>query len=499
MIIKVLENFKKDKIIVFVLKEKDLIQKHSFWKLFDAYDQQYILNFLKINKLKPGSYYNFILPSKREIFIFGEVENSKFNHRKAIILARKIVFVSRQLKKTNLILNFDDFKSSDFLLNNLDLAQILATQFEIANFEFTNYKNPPKEGWSFVEEIQIAFNKKEFNLKELEKALNNGKIIGEEINEARKLANTPGGDMTPQKLAEFAKNALKNLNVKVKVLNKKEIDRVGMGGIIGVSRGSSEEPRFIIAEYLGGSKNERPIILIGKGITFDSGGLNLKPSEGIYEMHMDMTGGAVVIHLIKAFARLKIKRNIIGIVPACENMPSGSSYRPGDILKTLSGKTIEVLNTDAEGRIVLADALEYAQKYYNPSLIIDLATLTGAAIVALGQRASAIFSNKNDLIFDLQKAGEVSGDFVWPLPLWEEYEEEVKGTFGDIANIGKTKYGGAIIGATFLHQFVKESGIPWMHIDIAPRMTSIDGEFLAKGSTAPGLALIVNFILNFYK
>jgi leucyl aminopeptidase len=272
-----------------------------------------------------------------------------------------------------------------------------------------------------------------------------------------------------------------------------------MGGIIGVSRGSIEEPKFIIAEYFGGNKNEKPIILIGKGITFDTGGLNLKPSEGIYEMHMDMTGGAVVIHLIKAFARLKIKRNIIGIVPACENMPSGSSYRPGDILKTLSGKTIEVLNTDAEGRIVLADALEYAQKYYNPSLIIDLATLTGAAIVALGQRASAIFSNKNDLIFDLQKAGEVSGDFVWPLPLWEEYEEEVKGIFGDIANIGKTKYGGAIIGATFLHQFIKESGIPWVHIDIAPRMTSIEGEFLAKGSTAPGLALIVNFILNFYK
>ena len=335
MIIKVLENFKKDKTIVFVLKEKDLIQKHSFWKLFDAYDQQYILNFLKINKLKPGSYYNFILPSGKEIFIFGEVENSKFNHRKAIILARKIVFVSRQFKKTNLILNFDDFKNSDFLLNNLDLAQILATQFEIANFEFTNYKNSPKEGWSFVEEIQIAFNKKEFNLKELEKALNNGKIIGEEINEARKLANTPGGDMTPQKLSESAKSALKNLNVKVKVLNKKEIEKVGMGGIIGVSRGSSEEPRFIIAEYFGGNKNEKPIILIGKGITFDTGGLNLKPSEGIYEMHMDMTGGAVVIHLIKAFARLKIKRNIIGIVPACENMPSGSSYRPGDILKTL--------------------------------------------------------------------------------------------------------------------------------------------------------------------
>lgn len=499
MIIKVLENFKKDKIIVFVLKEKDLIQKHSFWKLFDAYDQQYILNFLKINKLKPGSYYNFILPSKREIFIFGEVENSKFNHRKAIILARKIVFVSRQFKKTNLILNFDDFKSSDFLLNNLDLAQILATQFEIANFEFTNYKTPSKEGWSFVEEIQITFNKKEFDLKELEKALNNGKIIGEEINEARKLANTPGGDMTPQKLSESAKSALKNLNVKVKVLNKKEIEKVGMGGIIGVSRGSIEEPKFIIAEYFGGNKNEKPIILIGKGITFDTGGLNLKPSEGIYEMHMDMTGGAVVIHLIKAFARLKIKRNIIGIVPACENMPSGSSYRPGDILKTLSGKTIEVLNTDAEGRIILADALEYAQKYYNPSLIIDLATLTGAAMVALGLRASAIFSNKNDLIFDLQKAGEVSGDFVWPLPLWEEYEEEIKGTFGDIANVGKFRYGGAIIGATFLHQFIKESGIPWVHIDIAPRMTSIDGEFLAKGSIAPGLALIVNFILNFYK
>jgi leucyl aminopeptidase len=277
-----------------------------------------------------------------------------------------------------------------------------------------------------------------------------------------------------------------------------------MGGIIGVARGSSERPRFIVAEYLAGRKKERPIVLVGKGVTFDTGGLNLKPEQGMGEMHMDMSGGAAVIHIISALARLKIKKNIVGLVPAVENMPSGSSYHPGDMLKTMSGKTIEVLNTDAEGRIILADALAYAQKFYSPRLVIDIATLTGAAISALGQRASAIFTNTPRLENILRETSEQTGDFVWPLPLWEEYEEEIKGTFGDVANIGKTRNGGAITAAVFLWQFIKEAPnhsdkkpTPWVHLDIAPRMTTIDGEYLSKGAAGASINLLTQFLSKF--
>jgi leucyl aminopeptidase len=264
-----------------------------------------------------------------------------------------------------------------------------------------------------------------------------------------------------------------------------------MGGILGVAAGSDHEPQLIILEYRGGKK-EKPIVLVGKGVTFDTGGLNLKPESGINEMHMDMSGGAAVITTTLLASKLKLKKNIITLVPAVENMPSGSSYRPGDILRTMSGKTIEVLNTDAEGRIILADALCFAKRY-NPRLVIDVATLTGAAIIALGQRASAIFTPDPKLEELIRLVGEESGDYVWPLPLWEEYEEEIKGTFGDVANVGKTKYGGATIGAVFLWQFVKDF-LQWLHIDIAPRMTAIDGEYLAKGSAGAPVRLLIKLL-----
>ena len=267
-----------------------------------------------------------------------------------------------------------------------------------------------------------------------------------------------------------------------------------MGGVLGGAQGSDEDPQFIILEYFGAAKSEKPIVLVGKGVTFDTGGLNLKPSAYIYEMHMDMSGGAAVIHTVVLAARLGLKINVVGLVPAVENMPSGSSYHPGDLLKSMSGKTIEVLDTDAEGRIILADALTYAQKFYSPRLVVDVATLTGSAAGALGERASAIFTPDENLEKKFRILGEASGDYVWPLPLWEEYEEEVKGTFGDWANVGKTRYGGAITAAVFLWQFIKESKIPWVHIDMAPRMTSIEGEYLSKGAAGAPVRLLIKLL-----
>jgi leucyl aminopeptidase len=270
--------------------------------------------------------------------------------------------------------------------------------------------------------------------------------------------------------------------------------KLGMGGILGVSRGSSENPKFIILEYFS-EKKEKPIVLIGKGITFDTGGLNVKPENFMNEMHLDMTGGAAVAHAMIIAAKLGIKKKIIGLIPAMENMPSGESYRPGDILKTISGMTIEVANTDAEGRIILADAHGYAEKY-NPRLVINIATLTGAAGVALGERASALFSKEKklaDKIFDL---AEESGDYVWPMPLWEEYKNDIKGNFGDVSNlrsVGDPRYGGAIHAAVFLAEFAKK--FPhWAHLDIGPRDTLNPDELLAKGASGVGVRLLVKIL-----
>ncbi len=412
--------------------------------------------------------------------------------RKLHLLPRQVVAEAKKHKIKKLAVNFSDFKFKQIKLSDEELAQILAIGFEMANYEFVKYKSKPKEGWNFVEEIVVVGGN--------EKGIKRGQIIAEEVNKTRTLCNTPGGEMTPKLLAAAAIAAAKSSGagpgkIKVRILDEKQIKKLGMGGVVGVSKGSAERPKFIIVEYWGGSKKERPVVLVGKGVTFDTGGLNLKPEQGIYEMHMDMSGGAAVIHTVALAAKLKIKKNIVALVPAVENMPSGSAYHPGDVLRTMSGKTIEVLNTDAEGRVILADALCYAKKY-NPAIVIDVATLTGAVMSALGQRASGIFTRDLKLESRLRELGETSGDYVWPLPLWDEYESEIKGTFGDFANVGKTRYGGAITGAIFLYQFTKDypRDTKWVHIDIASRMTAVEGEFLAKGAAGAPVCLLINFL-----
>ena len=480
-----------DAVPVFVVREGESLKKHVFFGFFSEEDKKYLIGLEKNLLLKGGATRRVFLPSGREALLIGVATQQKFTHRKTILAARQIVAVARKERIHNVAVALDDFSAKDFTGTRKELAEVMATQFEIANFEFVQYKTPPPEGWFFVEQMRVVVGSRAQGAGE---GIAAGKIIGEEINHARTLSNTPGGDMTPEKLAHAAFYEGKKYGFKVQVLEETEIKKLGMGGVLGVSRGSAERPKFIVMEYCGSKKNEKPVVLVGKGVTFDTGGLNVKPGDSMYEMHMDMSGGAAVIHTLAAVARLKVKKNITGLVPAVENMPSGSSYRPGDLLKTMSGKTIEVLNTDAEGRVILADALTYAQKY-TPRVVIDVATLTGAAMVALGQRTSALFTTTPQLEKLLREAGERTGDFVWPLPLWEEYEEEVRGTFGDVANIGKSRDGGAINGAMFLWQFIKE--YPWAHIDIAPRMTTIEGEFLAKGSAGASVALLTHFLRKF--
>ncbi len=422
---------------------------------------------------------------------FGVGKYADMNRRKFILLCRSIIQVAKTNRVKKIAIQFNDLiKPLALKENQEDLAQIAAENFEMANFEFNFLKTKPEEGWHLVEEI-LLYDRLSLTLK---KYIQKGQEIGKAINDCRVLANTPGGTMTPEVLAKAAKDAVKGLPVKVTLLSEKEMRRLGMGAILGVAKGSTLPPTFTILEYQGGK--DAPIVFAGKGVTFDSGGLNLKSSSSIYEMHMDMSGAASVIYAVALAARLKLKKSVIGLIPAVENMPGNNAYRPGDILKSLSKKTIEVLNTDAEGRLILADALTYAKRF-KPSVVIDVATLTGAALSALGLHASALMTRNDSLAEKILHDGEVSGDYIWRLPLWDEYETMIKGTFADLANVasGATgRYGGAIEGGIFLWQFAKELDCPWAHIDIAPRMTAAPGDELAKGAAGTPVRLLVRFI-----
>lgn len=432
-------------------------------------------------------------------------EKEKMTHRKLILLARRVVYEALQKKFKTIVIDFQDFKriarkvqfasevqslgmSGGEQISDDELAELLVVNLSMAGFVFRDFLSEPKEGFSDVETVILV----NASGKDVKQGIDRGSIIGEEVNRSRHIATMPGGEMTPEILARHAKQSVKGLPVKVSVLDEASMKRLKMGGVLGVGKGSEAKPCFIILEYFGAAPKARPVVLIGKGVTFDTGGINLKPSDSILGMNMDMSGGAAVIHALAAAARLKLKKNIIVLVPAVENMPSGSSYRPGDVLRSMSGKTIEVQNTDAEGRIILADALTYARRY-KPSLVVDVATLTGAAVVALGERATALFTQDEKLEQLFRHLGEESGDYVWPLPLWDEYDAEIKGTFGDVANVGKTRWGGAITAAAFLKQFV-DGAYPWVHLDIAPRMTTLPDEFLAKGSAGAPVRLLVKLL-----
>lgn len=417
----------------------------------------------------------------------GVGSSNDVTRRKLFTLIRKAVRTARENKLGAIRLSAHDlrFKKLDDI-SDQELGRILAENALMANYEFTKYKSGAKK-YHGIDTMHIEGASAAFKA-----GVHSGTIVGNETNFARDLANTPGGDMTPRTLATAAMAAAKGTAMTVKILNKKDIEKLKMGLVLGVAQGSSEEPKFIIMEYWGAGKTskQKPIVFVGKGVTFDTGGINLKPETGIFGMHHDMAGGGAVIAAIAAIAKMKLKKNVVAVVPAVENMPSGTAYRPGDVLVSMSGKTVEVLNTDAEGRLILGDALTYVERY-NARLVVDVATLTGAALVALGQRASAVLTRDEKIERTLRDLGEVSGEYVWPLPLWKEYEADIKGTFADIANLaqGNARYGGTINGGTFLAQFATK--YPWAHIDMAPRMESIPEDNLAKGATGAPVRLLV--------
>lgn len=317
-------------------------------------------------------------------------------------------------------------------------------------------------------------------------------VVAEAIQTARDLINRPANMVYPETLAAEAKSMSRGTKIKTTVLDIAAAKKRNMGAFLGVAQGSVHPGRVIIMEYKGAAAGKKPIALIGKAITFDSGGLSLKPNDGMMHMKTDMSGGAAVMAVMKAAAALELKVNLVGVIPAAENMPDGNAYRPGDVLKSMSGKTIEVMNTDAEGRLILADGLALAQQY-KPARMIDLATLTGACVVALGAKCAGLMGNSDELINDLKKAGEKAGERAWPLPLYDDYFEGLKSEVADFKNVGP-RYGGAIIGGLFLKQFV-DAKIPWVHMDIAgpARAEKADADSPA-GGTGFGVHLLITYL-----
>lgn len=379
-------------------------------------------------------------------------------------------------------------------LDRLGEAWVLSTiaeNFIMAAYEYKRYKTKKEDSAKELKEILICGGLS----KEAKAGFLRGQIVGEATSITRDIANATGEHMTPSKLAQAAKAALKGTSVKVTVFDETKIKALKMGLLHAVGKGADDKPRFIIMEYTGSKKDEKPIVLIGKGITYDTGGLNVKPSGHMHDMHLDMSGGASVIGAMQAIAKLKLKRNVIGLIPAAENAISDRAMRAGDIVTSMSGKTVEVVHTDAEGRMVLADALTYAEKNYASAAILDMATLTGASLVALGKYASAYMTKDEKLESTLSELGEESGDLVWPLPLWDEYKASIKSARADISNIDPTfaRTAGTIEAGVFLSYFAPKN-VPWAHIDIAPRMETIPSDKLTKGAAGEPVRLLVKFV-----
>lgn len=434
----------------------------------------------------------FIEKDGREILEIKVPKKNDMTRRKWIIMVRSVIQEAKKHRIERIDLTWKDLSEYEQIGDGL--SQLFAEAVHMAAYEFRKYKTRPEEGWNNVDEVMILVNKKDRSC--VHKDFARGAVIARHVNICRDLANTPGLDMTPVTLVSTMRKLLKGSKVKMRVLDERQMRRKKMNGVLAVGEGSGCQSRFIILEYMGAAESQRPTVLVGKGVTFDSGGIDTKPHPYGMEMMMDMSGAAAVCATIMIAEKLQMNKNLIALIPAVENMPSGTSMKPGDIITMMNGTHVEIGHTDAEGRLILADALTYAAAL-KPARVIDVATLTGAAAVALGERASAIFTDNDEMAQKTVDAAEKIGDYVWRMPLWDEYAAEIAGTHGDIANIrtkGQGGIGGSITAAIFLKHFAKEFKDQWMHIDIAPTMTSVFDEQLVKGAKGSPVRLLVELL-----
>jgi len=386
-----------------------------------------------------------------------------------------------------------DTKQVSFVLPEVSmkpeqLLELTGFGATFSSYSFNTYKKEKKT--RIITDIEFVFKLKSAKL---DKALETGRVIASAANQSRELANHPGNHITPIQLAKHAETLAKEYGFSCQVLGPKEIEQEKMGLLSGVARGSEEPARFIVLEY--GPKKKPAIALIGKGLTFDSGGISIKPADRMEEMKYDMCGGADVLGIFEAVARLKLPVHLVGLIPSTENLISGKATKPGDILISKSGVSVEVINTDAEGRLILADAIDYAQAHFKPTLMIDYATLTGAVLVALGDEYTGYFSNTKKYDKAFAQASTKTGEKFWSLPMPEEYRDHVKSHVADIRNIGERGLAGATSGALFLEKFVDKTD--WIHLDIAGTAWTMKPKPYANvGATAWGVYLTVELLRN---
>lgn len=364
----------------------------------------------------------------------------------------------------------------------------LVENFSAGLYSFTEMKGNPPENNVGPESVDLLVADREQQT-EAEAAAAKAEALAAGVKLSRDLGNLPGNVCTPTYLADKAKQLAKDYkSITTKVIDEAEIEKLGMGAFISVSQGSDQPGKLIIMTHKGGNPKDAPHVLVGKGITFDTGGISLKPGAGMHEMIWDMCGAASVFGAMVAVAEQNMPMNVIGVVAAAENMPSGNASRPGDIVTTMSGQTVEILNTDAEGRLVLCDALTYIDQY-NPATVVDIATLTGACIIALGNHASAMYANDEGVAADLTQAGEDSLDRIWRMPLWEDYQAQINSAFADMANIGGRE-AGSVTAACFLARYTKK--YRWAHLDVAG--TAFKGSGPSKGATGRPVPLLVEYL-----
>ena len=372
-----------------------------------------------------------------------------------------------------------------------EAARALAEAALMGTYRFDRYRSEPRPGRRHLRQVHVAT--AEAPAKAVGAGLAWGERVAAAVNLARDLVNEPPGILTPPRLAEIAEEQARAAGLEVEVFAPAALRKMGMGGILGVAQGSHQEPRLVRLHYRPKGKPDRKVAIIGKGLTFDSGGLSLKTSEGMETMKCDMAGSAAVLATMLALGDLGCRSEVTGLMGIAENMPGGEAIRPGDVLRIMNGKTVEVRNTDAEGRLVLADCLSYASKIDGLEAVVDLATLTGACVVALGPMASGLMSNHQPLADDLLRSAAAAGEAVWQLPLYAEYREHIKSDVADIKNTG-IRWGGAITAALFLQEFVRD-GLPWAHMDIAgPAFGEKEYSYLGKGGSGAGVRTLLRWL-----
>ena len=430
------------------------------------------------------------LPAKR-LVVVGLGKRADFSSER---LRGAFSTAAKQIRSLN-VKEFStslDFGSVDLALDRA--AEAVVEGVLLGLYQYTPFRTVDRESIREISEFTL-FGGAESSVKTIRNAVKTAEIIAGAVLFARDIVSAPANAMTPTDLADAAKASAKGRNIRCRVLGPGAMKKLGMNALLSVAAGSDEPPRFIVLEYRGGKKSSPFVALVGKGLTFDSGGISIKPSEKMDQMKSDMAGGAAVIAAVRAAAELHLPVNMVGLVPAAENLPGGKAYKPGDILKSLSGQTIEIVTTDAEGRLILADALTYAGRY-EPAAIIDLATLTGACIVALGDHVIGMMGTDDGLKREIREAADVTGERVWELPLWEEFDELIKGDAADYKNSGG-RAGGAITAGAFLGKFT--GGYPWVHLDIAgPAWLSKDKPYIPKGASGVGVRLLLQFLRNRY-